>query len=139
MSRSARIVYTAKTKTTGGRDNGAARSSDGLLDIRFSTPGSARIGTNPEQLIAAGWSASLASAVVQAARERQIALPAELVIEAEVSLSTGDGGSFLGVRLAVSLPGVERASAQGLIDAAQAICPFSRATLGNVDLAVELA
>lgn len=137
MSRSARIVYTAKTTTTGGRDNGAARSSDGLLDIRFSTPGSARIGTNPEQLIAAAWSASFASAIVQAARERRIALPAELGIDAEVS--AGDDGTFLGVRLMVRLPGVEHSSAGALIDDAQAICAFSRATLGNVDLTVALA
>ena len=76
MSQIAKVVYTAKTDTTGGRENGAARSSDGLLDIRLSTPGSARIGTNPEQLFAAGWSACFESAIALAARKRKIALPA---------------------------------------------------------------
>ena len=77
MSHIARVVYTARTATTGGRENGASRSSDGLLDIWLSTPGSARIGTNPEQLIAAGWSASFASAIASMAHERKIALPQE--------------------------------------------------------------
>ena len=63
MSTNAKVVYTAKTHTTGGRENGAARSADGLLDVRLSTPGSARIGTNPEQLFAAGWSACFESAI----------------------------------------------------------------------------
>ena len=72
-----RSLYTAKTRTTGGRDHGVARSSDGRLDVRLSTPGSARIGTNPEQLFAAGWSACFESAIALAARKRKIALPAE--------------------------------------------------------------
>ena len=73
MRRIAKVVYTAKTETTGGRENGASRSSDGLLDIRLSVPGSARIGANPEQLFAAGWSASFESAIALAARKRKIA------------------------------------------------------------------
>jgi osmotically inducible protein OsmC len=52
-----KVVYTAKTHTTGGREHGAARSSDGRLDIKLSIPGAAGTGTNPEQLFAAGWSA----------------------------------------------------------------------------------
>src|SRR3954449_244429 len=82
-----KVLYTAKTHTTGGRENGASRSSDGLLDIRLSTPGSARIGTNPEQLLAAGWSACLESAIALAARKRRIDLPAGVRIDAEVDLN----------------------------------------------------
>ena len=66
-----KVVYTAKTHTTGGRENGASRSSDGRLDVRLSTPGSARIGTNPEQLFAAGWSACFESAIGLAARQEE--------------------------------------------------------------------
>src|SRR6202035_1418462 len=104
MSRTANVVYTAKTKTTGGRENGASRSSDGLLDIRLATPGSARIGTNPEQLFATGWSASFAYAIALAARKRKIALPADVSIDAELDLNLGDGGYFLSIRLNVTLP-----------------------------------
>src|SRR5271154_865260 len=102
-----KVVYTAKTHTTGGRENGASRSSDGRLDITLSTPGSARIGTNPEQLFAAGWSACFESAIGLAARKMKIALPADPAIDAEVDLDLADGGYFLGARLNVSLPGVE--------------------------------
>src|SRR5579862_2354984 len=105
VSRIAKVLYTAKTSTVGGRENGASRSSDGVLDIRLSSPGSARIGTNPEQLFAAGWSACFASAIALAARKRNIALPAEVSIDAEVDLNLGDGGYFLSTRLNVRLPG----------------------------------
>src|SRR6266850_1001457 len=85
--RSGKVVYTAKTHTIGGRENGAARSSDGHLDVRLSTPGSARIGTNPEQLFSAGWSACFESAIALVARKRKIALPAGVAIDAEVDLN----------------------------------------------------
>jgi osmotically inducible protein OsmC len=133
-----KVVYTAKTHTTGGRENGASRSSDGRLDIRLSTPGSARIGTNPEQLFAAGWSACFESAIALAARKRKIALPADVAIDAEVDLNLADGGYFLRARLTVSLPGVEREAAQALVDEAHQICPYSKATRGNIDVAINL-
>jgi Ohr subfamily peroxiredoxin len=132
------VVYTAKTHATGGRENGASRSSDGRLDVRLSTPGSARIGTNPEQLFAAGWSACFESAIAHAASKRKIALPADVVIDAEVDLNQGDGGYFLRARLNVSLPGVERDVAQSLVDEAHQICPYSKATRGNIDVAIRL-
>jgi len=133
-----RVVYTAKTHTSGGRDNGASRSSDGLLDIKLSTPGAARIGTNPEQLFAAGWSACFESAIKLAARNRKITLPAEVAIDAEVELNLADGGYFLRTRLNVSLPGVEREIARSLVDEAHQICPYSKATRGNIDVAINL-
>jgi Ohr subfamily peroxiredoxin len=136
--RSAKVVYTAKTHTTGGRENGAARSSDGRLDVRLSTPGSPRIGTNPEQLFAAGWSTCFESAIALAAHNRKIALPADVVIDAEVDLNVADGGYFLSARLNVSLPGVERGVAETLVEEAQQICPYSKATRGNVDVAINL-
>src|ERR1700754_192712 len=116
MREIAKVVYTAKTETIGGRENGASRSSDGLLDVRLSTPGSARIGTNPEQLFAAGWAACFESAIVLAARNRKIELPAQVRIDAEVDLNLGDGGYFLSTRLNVRLPGVERDAAKALVD-----------------------
>src|SRR5215510_7067806 len=107
-ARTAKVVYTAKTHTAGGRENGASRSSDGRLDVRLSTPGSARIGTNPEQLFAAGWSACFESAIALAARHRNLALPAAPTIDAEVDLNQADGGYFLSARINFILPGVAR-------------------------------
>ena len=133
-----KVLYTAKTRTTGGRENGASRSSDGRLDVRLSTPGSARIGTNPEQLFAAGWSACFESAVGLVARQKKIALPAEVAIDAEVDLNLGEGGDFLSARLNVSMPGVARDVAQALLHEAHQICPYSRATRGNIDVAINL-
>src|SRR5580692_8416518 len=105
MSQIGKVIYTAKTHTTGGRENGVSRSSDGRLDVRLSIPGSARIGTNPEQLFAAGWSACFESAIALAARNRKITLPADLAIDAEVDLHLADDGYYLSARLNVSLPG----------------------------------
>jgi osmotically inducible protein OsmC len=134
----AKVVYTAKTHTTGGRENGAARSSDGRLDVRLSTPGSPRIGTNPEQLFAAGWSACLESAIALVARQKKIALAGEIAVDAEVDLNLADGGYFLSARLDVSLPGVARDVAQGLLEEAHLVCPYSKATRGNIDVAINL-
>jgi lipoyl-dependent peroxiredoxin len=133
-----KVVYTAKTHTTGGRENGASRSSDGRLDIKLSTPGSVRIGTNPEQLFAAGWSACFESAIGLAARKRKIALPGDLAIDAEVDLNLADSGYFLSARLNISLPGVEHEVARTLVDEAHQICPYSKATRGNIDVAINL-
>jgi lipoyl-dependent peroxiredoxin len=138
MSQTAKVIYTAKTHTTGGRENGASRSSDGHLDVRLSTPGSARIGTNPEQLFAAGWSACFESAIALVARKRKITLPADVAIDAEVDLHMADRGYFLSARLNVSLPGVDRNTAQTVIDEAHQICPYSKATRGNIDVAIKL-
>jgi len=138
MTKTGKVLYTAKTRTIGGRENGASRSSDGRLDVRLSTPGSARIGTNPEELFAAGWSACFESAIALAARNRKITLPADLVIDAEVDLGVADDGYFLRMRFNISLPGVERAAAQALADEAHQICPYSKATRGNIDIKINL-
>jgi lipoyl-dependent peroxiredoxin len=138
MTDAGKVLYTAKTHTTGGREHGSSRSSDGSLDVKLSTPGSGRIGTNPEQLLAAGWSACFESAMGIAARKKKITLPADLVIDAEVDLNLADSGYFLRARLNVSLPGVEREVAQALIDEADQTCPYSKATRGNVDVAINL-
>ena len=138
MHRGGKVVYTAKTRTTGGRDNGAARSSDGRLDVRLSAPGSARIGTNQEQLFATGWSACFESAIALVARQKKIALPGEVAIDAEVDLNLLDGGYVLSARLNVSVPGIARDVAQALLDEAHTICPYSKATRGNIDVAINL-
>jgi osmotically inducible protein OsmC len=132
------VVYTAKTRTTGGRENGLSRSSHGRLDVRLSTPGTPGLGTNPEELFAAGWSASFEEAIARAARHREIALPADLAIDAEVDLCVGGGAYFLQARLKVSLPGVRRELSQVLVDEAHRTCPYSKATRGNVSVVIQL-
>jgi Ohr subfamily peroxiredoxin len=134
MNNTMHLIYTAITETTGGRQNGIARSTDSVLDIRLSEPGSARIGTNPEQLMAAAWSASFASSMAKVARETGVNLPANVKIHAEVDLSSDDDQSIFGVRLAILLPGLERDVASSLIEESRRICPFSRATRGNVEV-----
>src|ERR1700683_4530733 len=111
MTKPEKILFTAEVHTTGGR-NGAARSSDGRLDIKLSPPGSPGTGTNPEELFAAGWSACFEGAMGIAARKMKIALPADLAIDAEVDLCQAEDGYFLQARLNVSLPGLERDTAR---------------------------
>src|SRR6185436_11432979 len=96
-----KVLYTAKTHTTGGRD-GASRTSDGRLDIKLSFPGTPGTGTNPEQLFAAGWSTCFIGAMGVAAAKKKITLPTDLAVDAEVDLGTNDGGYVLRARLNVS-------------------------------------
>jgi Ohr subfamily peroxiredoxin len=134
-----KLLYTAKTHTTGGREKGASRSSDGRLAVKLSVPGGPGIGTNPEQLLAVGWSACFESAMALEARRTKVELPADLAIDAEVDLNLSDGnGYFLRARLNISLPGLDRAAAQTLVDAAHQICPYSKAMRGNIDVAITL-
>ena len=132
-----KVLYTGKTHTTGGRD-GASRSRDGRLDIKLSSPGSHGTGTNPEQLFAAGWSACFIGAMGKAAAGNEVALPADLAVDAEVDLGTNDGGYGLQARLNVSLPGIDREVARALVDAAHQTCPYSKATRGNIDVEINL-
>ena len=133
------MVYAAKAHTTGGRDGGASRTSDGRLDVKLSLPGAPGNGTNPEQLFAVGWSACFTSALKIVAAKMKVKLPPDAAIDAEVDLCTGDDGYFLQARFNVSLPGVERGVAQAVVDAAHLTCPYSKATHGNIDVVTNLA
>jgi osmotically inducible protein OsmC len=138
MTQSGKVLYTAKTHTTGGREHGVSRRSDGRLDIKLSTPGTPGVGTNPEQLFAAGWSACFEGAMGIAARKMRIALPADLAIDAEVDLCQADGAYFLQARLNISLPGLEGDVAQALADAAHRTCPYSKAIRNNVNVVINV-
>ena len=138
MNTIAKVLYTAKAHTTGGRD-GASRTSDGRLDVKLSSPGTSGGGTNPEQLFAAGWSACFLGAMSAAAAQQKVALPADRAIDAEVDLGTADGGYLIRARLNVSLPGLDRAVAQSIVDAAHQICPYSKATRGNIEVKLGVA
>ncbi len=133
-----KVLYTAKAHSKGGR-NGESRSSDGRLDIKLSSPGTTGGGTNPEQLFAAGWSACFLGAMGVAAAKMKTRLPTDAGIDAEVDLCDGGGEYLLRARLNVSLPGVERDVAQALVNAAHQTCPYSKATRGNIDVAINVA
>jgi len=134
-----KVLYTAKTHTTGGRDGGASRTDDGRLDVRFTLPGTLGTGTNPEQLFAAGWSTCFIGAIKRVAGQKKVALSADVAIGAEVDLGvTHDAHLGLSARLNVSLPGVDPQVAKALVDEAHQTCPYSRATRGNIEVAIKL-
>ncbi len=135
------ILYTAHATSTGGRD-GRAVSDDSLLDVKLAPPkelGGAGGATNPEQLFAAGYSACFMGALRHVAAAKKVTVPADATIAASVGL--GPVGSAFGitVKLVASLPGVDRAVAQDLVDAAHVVCPYSNATRGNIPVDVSLA
>src|SRR5215813_11128129 len=132
MIEAAKVLYTAKAHTTGGREGGASRTSDGRLDVKLSVPGTPGNGTNPEQLFAVGWSACFLSAIKLVTAKMKVKLPPDVAIDAEVDLGTTDGHYFIQARLNVNLPGIDRETAQKLVDAAHLECPYSKATRGNI-------
>ena len=138
MTQPAKLLYTAKAHTTGGREGGASRTSDGRLDVKLTVPGTPGNGTNPEQLFAVGWSACFLSAMKLVASKMKVRLPADTAIDPEVDLLTSDDGYFLKARLNVSLPGLERQVAQSILDVAHQTCPYSKATRGNIEVAINL-
>ncbi len=138
MTQLDKVLYTAKTHTTGGRD-GAARSDDGRLDVKLVSPGTGTTGTNPEQLFAAGYSACFIGAMKAVAGKMQLTVPQDVAVDAEVDLGPIPNAYGIAVRMTVHLPGMDRAAAQKLIDAANQVCPYSNATRGNIDMALTLA
>lgn len=138
MTRIEKVIYTAKAHTTGGREGGSSRTSDGRLDVKLTTPGAKGDGTNPEQLFAAGWSSCFLSAIKLEAAAVKVRLPTDVAVDAEVDLGATDGQYFLQARLNVSLPGIDRQTAQGLLDGAHRRCPYSKAVHGNIDVVTSL-
>ena len=139
-----KALYTAHATSTGGR-TGSAESSDGKIRLNLSTPkelgGDSGAGTNPEQLFAAGYSACFIGAMKAVAAKQKIALPAEVSIKADVSIGpmTGKPGAFgIAVAMAVSVPGMDKAAAQALVNAAHEVCPYSNATRGNIEVALSV-
>jgi lipoyl-dependent peroxiredoxin len=132
-----KILYQARAKATGGRD-GRAVSSDGILDVKLTTPrelgGGGGAGTNPEQLFAAGYSACFIGAMKFVAARDKIALPADTSIEGSVGIGVIPNGFGIEVTLKVSVPSLPRAEAESLVQKAHVVCPYSNATRGNIDV-----
>ena len=135
-----KVLYTARVHTTGGR-NGRSTSDDKLLDVALALPpsmGGAGAATNPEQLFAAGYSACYMGALRFHAGARKIAFPADASVEAECAVGPAGAGFGLAVRMKVALPGLDRETAQALVDAAHETCPYSRAVRGNIGVELTL-
>jgi lipoyl-dependent peroxiredoxin len=133
-----KVLYTARTHTTGGRDGGKSRADDGRLEVGLSIPGTPGTGTNPEQLFAAGWSACFIGAMKIAAAKAKVKMPADAAIDAEVDLCLTGEDYFLQARLNISLPGLEHDVAKSLAAAAHQTCPYSKATRGNIDVVINV-
>src|SRR5215467_126743 len=133
-----KILYTAQAHTTGGREGGASRTSDGVLDVKLSVPGTHGTGTNPEQLFAVGWSACFLSAIKLVAAKMRVRLSPDAAVDSEVDLGTTNGGYFIQARLNVSLPGIDRETAQKIVEGAHLECPYSKATHGNINVVTNL-
>lgn len=134
-----KVLYTARVRTVGDRDGGTSRSDDGRLDVTHTIPGKAGNGTNPEQLLAAGWAACFEGAMGLAAGQMRMALPRETTIDAEVDLCLIDGAYSLRARFKVGVPGVPREVAQRLVELADKTCPYSKAMHGNVPVEFTIA
>jgi osmotically inducible protein OsmC len=132
-------IYTAVVTARGDGRNGEVTSSDGVIDESLAIPkemgGPGGDKTNPEQLFAAGYSACFHSALQLVARQAKVALP-DSTVTAEVSVLKQDVGFGLGVALNVSLPGLEQAQADQLVEQAHQVCPYSNATRGNIEVAL---
>ena len=131
------VLYRAHATATGGRD-GRAVSSDDVLDIKLATPkelgGAGGVGTNPEQLFAAGYAACFIGALKFVAGQQKIALPATTSIEGHVGIGPIPTGFGIEVELKISVPGLDRAVVEDLVQKAHVVCPYSNATRGNIDV-----
>jgi Ohr subfamily peroxiredoxin len=136
-----KILYTAHATSTGGR-TGTSKSSDGALSVELSTPkelgGAGGSGTNPEQLFAAGYSACFLGAMKAVAGKQKFTLPSDVSIAADVGIGPIPGGFGIQTTLNISLPGMDKAAAQALVNAAHHVCPYSNATRGNIDVTLNL-
>ena len=139
-----KIMYTANTTATGGRD-GVVRSDDGKLDAKLDPPkpmGGTGTGTNPEQLFGAGYAACFIGAMKFVANTQKLPLPGDVSIDSHVSLGplgAPQKGFGISVEMLVHLPGMDRAQAEQLIHDAHEVCPYSNATRGNIDVKLSLA
>ena len=135
-----RTLYSTKVTAVGGR-SGTVRSEDGLLDLTLALPsglGGKGGATNPEQLFAAGYAACFENAVIHVTRNKAAKVnDDDITVVAEVGMSpNGNGGFALSVALDVAITGLDQATAEDIVQAAHAVCPYSNAVRGNIDVAI---
>jgi Ohr subfamily peroxiredoxin len=136
-------IYTASATATGDGRGGHTRSSDGVLDLDLAVPkemgGPGGHLTNPEQLFAAGWAACFHSALKIVASKQKIQLT-DTAITVDIGIGPDGSGAFgLTATIEAELPSVDEATGRQLLDAAHQVCPYSKATRGNIDVTLTLA
>ena len=132
-----KTLYTAHAKAVGGRE-GHAETDDKKVSVDFSAPGSGKPGTNPEQLFACGYGACFGGALAFVARQQKIDIGTPEVA-VDVSLNQGEDGFSISAVLTVSLPTMGKEDAQKLVETAHTICPYSKATRGNIKVELKVA
>jgi Ohr subfamily peroxiredoxin len=141
MNKLDKVLYTAHATSTGGRE-GTSKSDDGVLDLKLTTPkglgGNGAVGTNPEQLFAAGYSACFIGAMKHVAMLQKTPLPADTSIQADVGIGPIPQGFGIQVALHVHIPGWDAGAAKKIVDAAHQVCPYSNATRGNVEVVLDV-
>jgi Ohr subfamily peroxiredoxin len=135
---SVNVLYTTTATATGGRD-GEAATKDGAFKVKLSTPkelgGAGGPGNNPEQLFASGWSACFIGAMKFVGSQKKQPIPADTTVTATIGIGPrSEGGFGLTAKLDVSLPGMDKAAAQKLVEEADQVCPYSNATRNNIDV-----
>jgi Ohr subfamily peroxiredoxin len=132
-----KVLYRAKAESSGGRE-GTSKSSDGVLDLKLTTPkemgGSGGGGTNPEQLFAAGYSACFLGALKFVAGQQKVQLPKDLTVTGEVGIGQIPTGFGIEVDLTIRAPGMDQTQLQELVNKAHIVCPYSNATRNNIDV-----
>ena len=141
MTKIETVLLTGKTHTT-------LNGRDGRLNLALSSPGNVKhpehlfeaVEPHPtaEQLFAGAWSACFITALGLAAKQKTVALPPDLTLDVEADLGMTGGAYFLQVRMSVSMPGVAPEIAEAIVHAADEMCPYSKATRGNIDVAINL-
>ncbi len=148
MSKIQKVLLTGKTHTTSADGRVIAGDHEGNLHINLSVPGNsaapayafAAVAPHPtaEQLFAGAWSACYIAAVGIAAKEKKVTLPADTAVEIEVDLGLGGGNYYIQGRINLVVPGLDHALATEIAHAADAICPYSKATRGNIDVTLSV-
>lgn len=139
-----KILYTTQATSTGGRE-GSSKSVDGVLAVTLTTPkelgGNGATGTNPEQLFAAGYSACFLGALKFVAGKAGVKIPAESTVTGKVGIGPRDDGQGFGIEavLTISVPGLDRATVEKLVEQAHVVCPYSHATKGNIPVTLTVA
>ncbi|MBQ5949321.1 organic hydroperoxide resistance protein [Massilia sp. ST3] len=137
-----KVLYRAQATSQGGRE-GNSKSSDGVLDIKLSTPkelgGGGGPGTNPEQLFAAGYSACFLGALKFVAGQAKVNLPQDLTVTGDVGIGQIPTGFGIEVDLSIKGPGMDQAQLKELVDKAHIVCPYSNATRNNIDVRLHVS
>ena len=128
----AKTLYSGTTHNVGGA-NGFTKSPDGSLDLQLAAPHPAA-----ENLFGAAWSACFIAAIGAAAAEKKVRLPETPTLDTTIDLLLGDEGYFLRAKLDATVPGIEIDAARELVHRAHEICPYSKATRGNIDVEVNV-